>query len=187
MTHALAAPEWDVSEWLNTAQPLQLSGLRGRVVVIHAFQMLCPGCVSHGIPQATEIHNTFASDDLVVVGLHSVFEHHAVMGPEALKVFVHEYHLQFPIGIDRPVPGSALPSTMRSLGLKGTPSLIVVDRQGVIRLHHFGRASDLGVGALLGRLLVEDAAPVAGVQAMSAQTHPQSGQPCLPDGCPVGR
>ena len=75
MTHALAAPEWDISEWLNTDQPLQLSGLRGRVVVIHAFQMLCPGCVSHGIPQATEIHNTFASDDLVVVGLHTVFEH----------------------------------------------------------------------------------------------------------------
>lgn len=161
MAHPPAMPEWDISEWLNTPQPLQLSGLRGRVVVIHAFQMLCPGCVAHGIPQATEIHKTLASDELVVVGLHSVFEHHAVMGPDALRVFAHEYRLEFPIGIDRATPGSAIPSTMRSLGLKGTPSLVVLDRQGVIRLHHFGRASDLGVGVLLGQLLAEDAAPVA--------------------------
>ncbi len=161
MVHPLVTPELEVSEWLNTAEPVQLSRLRGRVVVIHAFQMLCPSCVSHGIPQATAIHNTFAREDVVVLGLHSVFEHHAVMGPDALRVFVHEYRIPFPIGIDRAQPGQAIPSTMQQLGLKGTPSLIVLDRQGVIRLHHFGRASDMGVGALLGKLIAESASPAA--------------------------
>ncbi|RYD17429.1 MAG: TlpA family protein disulfide reductase, partial [Verrucomicrobiaceae bacterium] len=51
----MPAPEWSVIEWLNTPAPLDLAGLRGRVVALHAFQMLCPGCVLHGIPQTSRI------------------------------------------------------------------------------------------------------------------------------------
>src|SRR5690606_20270412 len=40
-----AAPELQVSRWFNTPAPLSLAALRGRVVVVEAFQMLCPGCV----------------------------------------------------------------------------------------------------------------------------------------------
>ncbi len=49
------APELEVTTWLNTHGPLSLAALRGKVVVVYAFQMLCPGCVSHGIPQAKNI------------------------------------------------------------------------------------------------------------------------------------
>ena len=45
-------PEWDMSTWLNAPAPITLASLRGRVVLLHAFQMLCPGCVAHGLPQA---------------------------------------------------------------------------------------------------------------------------------------
>ncbi len=152
------APELEVSEWINAAKPMRLADLRGRVVVIHAFQMLCPGCVSHGIPQAISIHNAFSRDDVVVLGLHSVFEHHAVMGPEALKVFMHEYRIPFPVAIDQAEPGSHIPCTMKTYALRGTPSLIVIDRQGVMQLNHFGRADDLSVGALLGQLIAQPAA-----------------------------
>lgn len=178
MVQPLATPELDVSEWLNTPDPIALSKLRGRVVVIHAFQMLCPGCVSHGIPQATEIHNTFAKEDVVVLGLHSVFEHHAVMGPDALRAFAHEYRIAFPIGIDRALPGQSTPSTMQRLSLKGTPSMIVIDRQGAIRLHHFGRASDMGLGSLLGELIAQRGSPV-----LSPQTQPTPANTCSEDGC----
>gem|GEM_PF-3133559 len=41
------APELVVSEWLNTDSAPTLANLRGNVVLIEAFQMLCPGCVSH--------------------------------------------------------------------------------------------------------------------------------------------
>jgi hypothetical protein len=90
------APPISASLWLNTPAPLTLDQLRGRVVVLHAFQMLCPGCVSHGLPQAMEIQRTFDPQTLAVIGLHSVFEHHDVMTPAALRVFVHEYRLTFP-------------------------------------------------------------------------------------------
>lgn len=54
------APPWDTTAWLNTEEPLALERLLGRVVVVHAFQMLCPGCVSHGIPQAQRVAELFA-------------------------------------------------------------------------------------------------------------------------------
>lgn len=129
--------------------------LRGRVVVLHAFQMLCPGCVSTGLPQANRVQTLFAEKDVIVVGLHTVFEHHAVMGAEALEVFLHEYDLSFPVGIDQASAQSPIPLTMRAYGLQGTPSLIVLDRQGRIRLNNFGHIDDMRLGALLGSLVAE--------------------------------
>jgi peroxiredoxin len=144
------APELQVASWLNTAKPLSLQQLRGKVVAIYAFQMLCPGCVSHGIPQAKTIRATFAEQDVAVLGLHSVFEHHAVMNRDALEAFVHEYRIEFPVAIDQPAEHGPIPLTMERYQLRGTPTLILIDRQGRLRLNHFGRADDMKVGALIG-------------------------------------
>jgi peroxiredoxin len=149
------APELQVSQWLNTATPLSLAALRGRVAVVHAFQMLCPGCVSTGLPQARRVHAMFDAKDVAVIGLHTVFEHHAVMTPEALAVFAHEYQLTFPIAIDHPSADSPVPLTMQTYQLKGTPSVLVFDRAGQLRLNHFGHCDDLALGALLGQLVQE--------------------------------
>ena len=147
------APELRVSQWLNAVQPISLESLRGQVVVLHAFQMLCPGCVSTGLPQASRVHTVFPSKDVAVIGLHTVFEHHAVMDVEALKVFVQEYDVSFPVGIDQQDPTGRIPLTMQAYGLRGTPSLVVLDRQGRVRLNHFGHIDDMRLGALLGQLM----------------------------------
>ena len=148
------APEWRTTEWLNTPAPLTLERLRGRVVMLHAFQMLCPGCVAHGIPQAKEIHRQFAAEPVTVVGLHTVFEHHDAMTPVSLAAFLHEYRIGFPVGVDAAADdGGDVPTTMRAYGMRGTPTLVVIDRAGRIRLHAFGRVEDLVVGALIGSLL----------------------------------
>ena len=39
--------------------------------------------------------------------------------------------------------------------LRGTPSLVVIDRAGRIRLHAFGQIDDLTVGATIARLIDE--------------------------------
>ena len=49
--HFPIAPPLQTNRWFN-APALQLSELRGRVVVLEVFQMLCPGCVSLALPQA---------------------------------------------------------------------------------------------------------------------------------------
>ena len=149
------APELQVSAWFNTSEPVSLTALRGKVVALYAFQMLCPGCVSHGIPQANAIRDAFDAADVAVIGLHSVFEHHDVMTPRALQAFIHEYRLTFPVAVDRPSSTGPVPLTMERYQLRGTPSLLLIDRQGALRLNHFGRASDMQVGAIIGQLVAE--------------------------------
>ena len=153
------APPLHVTEWFNTDTPITLDALRGRVVVVHAFQMLCPGCVAQGLPQAMKVHKLFPSGEVVVLGLHTVFEHHDVMGPNALNVFLREYRITFPVGVDLPAPDHPVPTTMQAYGLRGTPSLVVIDRSGRVRLNHFGHMDDLQLGALLGTLLSEAPTP----------------------------
>ncbi len=176
ITAANSSPPLQVSQWLNSHTPVTLDGLRGRVVVLHTFQMLCPGCVSHGLPQALRLHCLFPQDRVAVIGLHTVFEHHDVMGPQALRVFLDEYRIAFPVGVDQADPGGPVPLTMQAYGLRGTPSVVVFDPQGRVRLSHFGQIDDLQLGAVIGQLLaempsiamVDDLASAAGRNDLSA-------------------
>ena len=148
-------PEIAVSRWFNTKTPLTLAGLRGRPVLIHAFQMLCPGCVSHGTPQAEKAFKLFRNSDLQVIGLHTVFEHHAAMTEIALEAFIHEYRLSMPIGVDQPGDNGPLPLTMQRFAMRGTPTSILVGRDGAILHHGFGQEDDMMLGALIASALEE--------------------------------
>ena len=149
------APELSVAEWFNTSSDITLAGLRGQVVVIEAFQMLCPGCVAHGLPQAQRIDATFGRD-LTMLGLHTVFEHHDAMTPVSLAAFLHEYSIDFPVGVDAAELDVDTPVTMRRYALRGTPSLLAIDRAGLLRINAFGPIDDLALGAALARLIDED-------------------------------
>ena len=148
------APELAITRWFNSDDNPTLADLTGQVVVIEAFQMLCPGCVSHGIPQAQRIQQNFG-EDVTVLGLHTVFEHHEAMTPVSLEAFLHEYRITFPVGVDAHTPGDTTPITMGRYRLRGTPSLVVIDRAGRIRVNAFGHVEDLAVGAALARLIDE--------------------------------
>lgn len=151
-----AAPPLEVSRWFNTDTAITLDDLAGQVVVIEAFQMLCPGCVSHGLPQAQRIASAF-DREVNVLGLHTVFEHHDAMGPVSLEAFLHEYRIGFPVGVDTHDRPGGTPITMARYQLRGTPSLILIDRAGRVRLNAFGHVDDLTVGAALARLIDEPA------------------------------
>lgn len=171
---------WHVEQWLNTATPIELPALRGRVVAIEVFQMLCPGCVSHALPQAQRLQTLFPEQELAVIGLHSVFEHHAAMSPIALAAFVDEYRLTFPIAIDARAESGPVPCTMRAWGLQGTPSLVLIDRRGHVRLRHFGRIDDLQLGATVGRLLADTS------QEQEQEQRDAAGSGCSADACRLG-
>jgi hypothetical protein len=150
------APEWRVAQWLNAPAPLALADLRGRVVLAVAFQMLCPGCVAHALPQAVRAREAFAAADLAVIGLHTVFEHHEAQGTAAaLAAFLHEYRIGFPVGIDAPDPEGGIPRTMRLYRMQGTPTTLLVDRQGRLRLAEFGHLDDMRLGAAIATLIAE--------------------------------
>ena len=153
----MTTPDWTVAEWLNSDRPLALSEFQGRIVVLEAFQMLCPGCVAHGLPLLQQIQATFDPADVAVLGLHTVFEHHEAQGSRAaLAAFLHEYRIHFPVGIDAQRSGSRLPATMADYEMQGTPTLVLFDRNGQRVQQFFGQVSALGVGANIGALLVSN-------------------------------
>jgi peroxiredoxin len=148
-------PELMVSRWINSKAPITLEGLRDRVVVLVAFQMLCPGCVEHGLPQAKRLAERFNPSQVAVIGLHTVFEHHHVQTSEALEVFASEYRWPFPIGVDE-ADGKGMPKTMAAYEMRGTPTMLVFDRAGRLRRHYFGRPDDIMVAAEIMAMAVED-------------------------------
>lgn len=169
------APEWRTTEWFNTKEPLSLAALRGRVVMVCVFQMLCPGCVSEGLPQARRVADLFRASEVAVIGLHSVFEHHDAMGPNALRAFLYEYRIHFPVGIDEP-NGTLQPHTMRTYRLEGTPTTLLIDREGRLRRKTLGHIPDLQLGAEIMGLIGERPVIAPTVEAAAAGV-------CTPDGC----
>ncbi|WP_170347418.1 redoxin domain-containing protein [Ruegeria atlantica] len=170
----MQAPELDVTEWFNTDTPLTLDNLKGRVVVIEAFQMLCPGCVLHGIPLAQSIQRTFPEEKVAVIGLHTVFEHHNAMTPVSLQAFLHEYRITFPVGVDKQGAGP-LPNTMSRFGMRGTPSLVLLDQAGQIVAHHLGQVSELQLGSEIGSLLTQEVVSTKGGTVTVDQSECKSG------------
>ena len=151
-----AAPPWQTTAWLNSDGPLGLDHFRGRVVLLHAFQMLCPGCVAQALPQAQRVAEVFAGKPLAVIGLHTVFEHHDAMGLPSLRAFVHEYRIRYPVGIDMPsADGQPIPRTMHAYAMQGTPTTVLIDALGRRRSQVFGVHDDLLLGAEIAMLLGE--------------------------------
>lgn len=170
----MQTPPWTIAHWLNTPTPIALESLRGRAVLAVAFQMLCPGCVSQGLPQAQRARAMFSENDLAVIGLHTVFEHHEAQGSvAALSAFLHEYRIRFPVGIDAQDSGG--PATMRAYGMRGTPTTLIYDRAGRLRMHEFGHVDDMRLGAAI--------MAVMGDAALDAGPSTAQGGVCGPDGC----
>ena len=149
------APELLAQTWFNTDQPVLLSGLRGKVVVLAAFQVLCPISIGVGIPQAQRIYDTFEPKDVTVIGLHATFEHHDAISAAVIKAFIHEFRLKFPIAVDQANKSGPIPYTMERYKMRGTPSLVLIDRHGYVRKHSFGAVDDLRIGAEIGALTQE--------------------------------
>ncbi|MEZ5690306.1 MAG: redoxin domain-containing protein [Rickettsiales bacterium] len=155
MTKLYPAPELQILKWLNSEENISLEKLKDKVVMICAFQMLCPGCVEVGLPQAKKVYEIFSESDVAVLGLHTVFEHHAAMREESLKAFLYEYRIKFPVGIDTPSDIDNIPLTMREYALQGTPTTMLIDKKGMLRKKQFGHTPDILLGAEIMALLRE--------------------------------
>jgi thiol-disulfide isomerase/thioredoxin len=180
--YIIPAPPLATTEWFNSAQ-LTLEALRGKVVVLGTFQMLCPGCVSTGLPQLQRVFDAFDRHHVSVIGLHTVFEHHTAMTPIALAAFLHEYRISFPVAVDAPSPNNDVPITMARYGFQGTPSLALIDKAGRLRLNRFGHEPDLQLGGAIARLTLEDELPLNDYERATGDTTAS----CVPgDSCTQG-
>ncbi|MDX2258483.1 MAG: redoxin domain-containing protein [Hyphomicrobiaceae bacterium] len=152
-------PEFDAELWINTDHPPTLADLKGRVVVVAAFQLDCKGSLSHGIPQARRIAQNFDPRQVMVLGLLTPFGSAKMPSKAKVEAFAAEHGLFFPIAVDKFEAGSGMSRTMEAYELRGTPSVLVFDRQGRVRRHYLGEASDMRLAAEVMAMLVES--PVA--------------------------
>lgn len=145
---------------------------RLRVIALHTFPMLCPRCVAHSASPTWHVakwfnanndlsleklrgSETFAAIDVAVVGRHTIFEHHDAMRSHALQAFLHEYRVNFPVGVDAHESSQDIPLTMHAYRMYGAPTLILIGRFGIVRYHVFGRPDDISVGAQVAMLFNE--------------------------------
>src|SRR5262245_23197548 len=66
----MTAPELEGGvAWLNTAGPLQMKDLRGKVVLLDFWTLCCINCI-HTLPDLARLEKKYANQ-LVVIGVHS--------------------------------------------------------------------------------------------------------------------
>jgi thiol-disulfide isomerase/thioredoxin len=66
-------PNLGVSEWVQGA-PTNIDQEKDKIVVVEVFQVNCPGCFMHAIPEAIDIYNKYKDDGVRVLGIATAFE-----------------------------------------------------------------------------------------------------------------
>ena len=95
-----------------------LEGYRGRFIMLYFWATWCPFCTREMPSTIETIHREFRDQGLVVLAIN-LGEPRAVVAP-----WVEQRHLTFPILLDE---GGAVAGAYR---VRGTPTVVLVDRQG---------------------------------------------------------
>ena len=66
-------PNFAVSEWVQGA-PTNFDQELDHIVLLEVFQVNCPGCFMHAIPEAISVYNKYKDNGVRVLGLATAFE-----------------------------------------------------------------------------------------------------------------
>jgi thiol-disulfide isomerase/thioredoxin len=121
-----AAAEWMASDF--TERVHSLKGYRGKVIVLDFWYRECGWCVK-AMPQVKALAKHFAGRPVVVLG--------ANIDPqeEDARFVIRTMALTYPN-----LKATGLPE---KFGIRRYPTVIVIDRRGVVRDYHVGYAADL--------------------------------------------
>ncbi len=147
-------PPIDLREHLGAA-PAPLAALRGKTILLFFWAHWCGDC-KYQAPILARLQQEFGARGLAIVGPTRRYGY-ASRGQDATPAeelkHIEKVRQEFYGGIDgMPVPVSE--DNFLNFGCSTTPTLVLVDRQGVVRMYHPGRMSyeDLAprVAAVLG-------------------------------------
>jgi thiol-disulfide isomerase/thioredoxin len=133
------APALDLTEYLGPAPPT-LASLKGKVVLLFFWAHWCSDCKQQG-PILAALADKYRSRGLVVFAPTQRFGYVAggkdAPADEELR-YIDQVRQQFyPVLAGQPVPVSE--ANHLRYGVSTTPTLVLVDRGGVIRLYNPGR------------------------------------------------
>jgi DNA-binding beta-propeller fold protein YncE len=128
--------------WLNTAGPVKLADLKGKVVVLDFWTFCCINCI-HTLPDLAKLEKKY-DKELVVIGVHSAkFDTEKVT--ENIRKAIGRYQ------IAHPVVNDAEHKIWDAYGIQSWPSLVVIDPEG----NYLGEANGEGNYELLDKVIAK--------------------------------
>lgn len=118
----VAAPDFDGGvAWLNTAKPISIKDLKGKIVLLDFWTLCCINCI-HTLPDLAKLEKKYANE-LVVIGVHSAkFENEKET--ESIRKAISRYEIKHPVVND------ANMKIWRTYGVNSWPTLVLLDSEG---------------------------------------------------------
>ncbi len=132
------APPLEVSEYLG-AKPVPLAALHGKPVLLFFWAHWCPDCKQEEHILAT-IAREYAAKGLVMVAPTQRYGYVASgeeAGPAEELKYIEQIRHQY-YGDLLSVPAPVSEANFRNYGASTTPTLVLIDRSGIVRLYHPG-------------------------------------------------
>jgi len=141
------APTWRDVEAVNGAFPPSVGALRGRVVLLDFWATWCAPC-RVVIPKLSALHARYGAQGLSVVGV-------STEDAQDVALFARRMAVPYSVGVDKHA------ATTRAYGVSSLPTLVVIDKRGVVRDVAIGYdpAETARLEGLVQTLLAEPAPP----------------------------
>lgn len=118
------------TKWLNTKNPLELSDLKGKVVLVDFWTYTCINCI-RTLPHVTDWYEKYKDKGFVVIGVHTPefeFEKDSNNVQNAIKMF----NIHYPVVLDNNY------SIWNNYNNQYWPAEYLIDANGNIRRIEFG-------------------------------------------------
>jgi len=152
------APALDTSESIGPRPPT-FDELKGKVVVLFFWAHWCPDCKIEG-PILARLFEKYQAQGLAIVAPTQRYGYATRGTPasadEELRHIVRIRDQYYPFLAELPVPLSAV--NHERYGVSSTPTVVILDRRGVVRLYHPGRLTEDELETKLRSLLSAGAA-----------------------------
>jgi thiol-disulfide isomerase/thioredoxin len=141
------APELSGGAWLNS-EPLKLSDLRGKVVLVEFWTFGCINC-QHVIPSVRGWYNTYKDQGLVIIGVHTPeFDYEKDLNN--VKEGLTRLDVPYPVVLDNDW------TTWRAYRNSYWPAFYLVDKAGNIRYVHAGEGDYAHTEEVIKALLAQN-------------------------------
>jgi thiol-disulfide isomerase/thioredoxin len=147
------APALEAAVWFGP-QPPTIASLRGKAILLFFWAHWCPDCKAD-VPIIAGLMKKYRPRGLELIGPTEYYGYVANgtdATPEVEKPYIEQIRRQFyaPLG-DMPAPLSN--ANFARYGASGTPTLVMVNRKGMVSWYHPGAATEQELTAQIERAL----------------------------------